>query len=67
MILNSSRSCAFAAVDGVRSENMAEFLAVGCVAIGVSASVVRKEHVEKGNWSAITRIAMEYVNRLPAC
>jgi 2-dehydro-3-deoxyphosphogluconate aldolase/(4S)-4-hydroxy-2-oxoglutarate aldolase len=55
----------FVAVEGVRPENMADFFAVGCVAIGIGASVVRKEFVEKGDWPAITDIAREYVNRLP--
>jgi 2-dehydro-3-deoxyphosphogluconate aldolase/(4S)-4-hydroxy-2-oxoglutarate aldolase len=54
----------FVAVDGVRPENMAEFFAVGCIAIGVGASVVRKEFVEKGDWKAITEIARRYVEKL---
>jgi 2-dehydro-3-deoxyphosphogluconate aldolase/(4S)-4-hydroxy-2-oxoglutarate aldolase len=56
----------FVAVDGVRPENMAEFFAVGCVAIGVGASVVRKEYIEKGDWKAITDTARRYVQNLPA-
>jgi len=56
----------FVAVDGVRPENMAEFFAVGCVAIGIGASVVRKEFVEKGDWKAITETARRYVQNLPA-
>ncbi len=55
----------FVAVDGVRPENMAEFFAVGCVAIGIGASVVRKEFIEKGDWKAITEIAKRYVQNLP--
>jgi 2-dehydro-3-deoxyphosphogluconate aldolase/(4S)-4-hydroxy-2-oxoglutarate aldolase len=55
----------FVAVDGVRPENMAEFFAVGCVAIGIGASVVRKESVEKGDWKAITNVAQRYVQNLP--
>ena len=51
----------FVAVDGVRPENMAEFFAVGCVAIGIGASVVRKEFVEKGDWKAIADTARRYV------
>jgi 2-dehydro-3-deoxyphosphogluconate aldolase / (4S)-4-hydroxy-2-oxoglutarate aldolase len=53
----------FVAVDGVRPENMAEFFAVGCVAIGIGASVVRKEFVEKGDWKAITETARQYVEK----
>ncbi|MGD0571821.1 MAG: bifunctional 4-hydroxy-2-oxoglutarate aldolase/2-dehydro-3-deoxy-phosphogluconate aldolase [Sedimentisphaerales bacterium] len=56
----------FVAVDGVRPENMAEFFAAGCVAIGIGASVVRKEFVEKGDWKAITDTARRYVQNLPA-
>ncbi|MGA2070994.1 MAG: bifunctional 4-hydroxy-2-oxoglutarate aldolase/2-dehydro-3-deoxy-phosphogluconate aldolase [Sedimentisphaerales bacterium] len=56
----------FVVVDGVRPENMAEFFAVGCVAIGVGASVVRKEYIEKGDWKAITETARRYVKNLPA-
>ncbi len=55
----------FVAVDGVRPENMAEFFAAGCVAIGIGASVVRKEFVEKGDWKAITDTARRYVQNLP--
>jgi 2-dehydro-3-deoxyphosphogluconate aldolase/(4S)-4-hydroxy-2-oxoglutarate aldolase len=55
----------FVAVDGVRPENMAEFFAVGCVAIGIGASVARKEYVEKGDWKAITDTARRYVKNLP--
>jgi 2-dehydro-3-deoxyphosphogluconate aldolase / (4S)-4-hydroxy-2-oxoglutarate aldolase len=55
----------FVAVDGVHLENMAEFFAVGCVAIAVGASVVRKEFIEKGDWKAITDTARRYVQNLP--
>ncbi len=55
----------FVAVDGVRPENMAEYFAVGCVAIGVGASVVKKECIEKGDWKAITDSARRYVQNLP--
>jgi 2-dehydro-3-deoxyphosphogluconate aldolase / (4S)-4-hydroxy-2-oxoglutarate aldolase len=56
----------FVAVDGIRPENMAEFFAAGCVAIGVGASVVRKESVGKGDWKAIADTARRYVQNLPA-
>jgi 2-dehydro-3-deoxyphosphogluconate aldolase/(4S)-4-hydroxy-2-oxoglutarate aldolase len=55
----------FVAVDGIRPENMAEFFAVGCVAIGIGASVVRKEFIEKGDWRSITETAQRYVENLP--
>jgi 2-dehydro-3-deoxyphosphogluconate aldolase / (4S)-4-hydroxy-2-oxoglutarate aldolase len=55
----------FVAVDGVRPENMAEFFAAGCVAIGIGASVVRKEFIEKGDWRSITETARGYVQNLP--
>jgi 2-dehydro-3-deoxyphosphogluconate aldolase/(4S)-4-hydroxy-2-oxoglutarate aldolase len=55
----------FVAVDGVRPDNMADFFAAGCVAIGIGASIVRKELVEKGDWKAITDIARQYVQNLP--
>jgi 2-keto-3-deoxy-6-phosphogluconate aldolase len=38
---------------------------VGCVAVGLDESVVRKEFVEKENWQAITDIARQYVHNLP--
>ena len=38
---------------------------VGCVAVGVGESVVRKEFIEKGDWQAITDIARRYVQKLP--
>ncbi len=54
----------FVAVDGVRPENIAEFLAAGCVAVGVGTSVVRKDCIEKGDWQAITDTARRYVEKL---
>jgi len=55
----------FVAVGGVRPENIAGFFAAGCIAVGVGASMVRKEYVEKGDWSAITDLARQYVQNLP--
>jgi 2-dehydro-3-deoxyphosphogluconate aldolase/(4S)-4-hydroxy-2-oxoglutarate aldolase len=55
----------FVAVDGVRPENMAEFFAAGYISVGIGASVVRKELVEKGDWKAITEVARQYVHNLP--
>jgi 2-dehydro-3-deoxyphosphogluconate aldolase / (4S)-4-hydroxy-2-oxoglutarate aldolase len=55
----------FVAVDGIRPENMAEFFAAGCVAIGVGTSVVRKDLIDKGEWGAITETARKYVHSLP--
>jgi 2-dehydro-3-deoxyphosphogluconate aldolase / (4S)-4-hydroxy-2-oxoglutarate aldolase len=55
----------FVAVDGIRPENMAEFFAAGCVAIGIGTSVVRKEYIEKGDWNAIAETAGKYVQNLP--
>jgi 2-dehydro-3-deoxyphosphogluconate aldolase/(4S)-4-hydroxy-2-oxoglutarate aldolase len=53
----------FVAVEGVKPENMAEFFAAGCAAIGIGASIVRKEFIEKGNWTAITDTARLYVEK----
>ena len=55
----------FVAVGGVRPENIAKFFAAGCVAVGIGASVVRKELIENRDWSAITDIARQYVCCLP--
>jgi 2-dehydro-3-deoxyphosphogluconate aldolase/(4S)-4-hydroxy-2-oxoglutarate aldolase len=55
----------FVAVDGIRPENMAEYFAAGCVAIGAGASIVRKDLIEKGDWTAITETARRYVDGLP--
>ncbi len=54
----------FVAVDGVRPENIAEFLAAGCVAVGVGTSVVRKDCIEKGDWQAITDTVRRYLEKL---
>ena len=53
----------FVAVGGVRPNNIADFFAAGCVAIGVGDSVVPKEFVEKADWGAITDIARKYVRK----
>jgi 2-dehydro-3-deoxyphosphogluconate aldolase / (4S)-4-hydroxy-2-oxoglutarate aldolase len=54
----------FVAVDGVKPENMGDFFAVGCVAVGVGTSVVRKEYIEKGDWKAITDATRRYVEKV---
>ncbi|MFH1370643.1 MAG: bifunctional 4-hydroxy-2-oxoglutarate aldolase/2-dehydro-3-deoxy-phosphogluconate aldolase [Planctomycetota bacterium] len=55
----------FVAVGGVRPENIAEFFAIGCVAVAAGDSVIRKDLVEKGDWPAITDIARQYARKLP--
>ncbi len=54
----------FVAVGGVKPENIADFMNAGCIAIGIGASVVRKEFVESNNWVAITETARQYVKRI---
>jgi 2-dehydro-3-deoxyphosphogluconate aldolase/(4S)-4-hydroxy-2-oxoglutarate aldolase len=56
---------AFVAVGGVRPENIKDFFAAGCIAIGIGSSVVRKEFVAKRDWKAITETAQQYVKNLP--
>jgi 2-dehydro-3-deoxyphosphogluconate aldolase/(4S)-4-hydroxy-2-oxoglutarate aldolase len=54
----------FVAVGGVRPENIGEFFAAGCVAIGIGESAVNKKFVEKRDWQAITDNVNRYVIKL---
>lgn len=54
----------FVAVGGVRTDNIADFFKVGCVAIAIGGSIIKKEFVEQSNWQAITDGTREYVEIL---
>ncbi len=50
----------FVAVGGVTPANVREFMKAGCIGIGISSSVAKKEHVAAGNWAGITAAAKEF-------
>ncbi len=52
----------FLAVGGVRVNNIKDFVAAGCVGIGIGGSVIKKEAVENADWQSITNEIAKYVN-----
>jgi 2-dehydro-3-deoxyphosphogluconate aldolase / (4S)-4-hydroxy-2-oxoglutarate aldolase len=46
---------------GVTLETAPEFLAVGCVALGVGSNLVSPKLLREKNWAEITRLAKEFV------
>jgi 2-dehydro-3-deoxyphosphogluconate aldolase/(4S)-4-hydroxy-2-oxoglutarate aldolase len=49
------------AVGGVRPDNIAEYLRVGCFAVGVGSSIVNLRQIKAGNWSWIEEQARKLV------
>lgn len=47
------------AVGGVSEKNAADFIAAGCVGIGVGGNLVNKEWIAKGEFSKITAVARQ--------
>ncbi|MDD3335712.1 MAG: bifunctional 4-hydroxy-2-oxoglutarate aldolase/2-dehydro-3-deoxy-phosphogluconate aldolase [Eubacteriales bacterium] len=48
------------AVGGVNEKNAAEFIAAGCLGIGVGSNLVNKDWIAAGEWDKITALAAEY-------
>jgi 2-dehydro-3-deoxyphosphogluconate aldolase/(4S)-4-hydroxy-2-oxoglutarate aldolase len=46
---------------GVTLENLGQWFEAGCPAVGVGGSLVSKAILAKNDWSALTRLAKEYV------
>jgi 2-dehydro-3-deoxyphosphogluconate aldolase/(4S)-4-hydroxy-2-oxoglutarate aldolase len=46
---------------GVSLETASEFLAVGCVALGVGSNLVSPKILREQNWGELTRLAAEFV------
>jgi 2-dehydro-3-deoxyphosphogluconate aldolase/(4S)-4-hydroxy-2-oxoglutarate aldolase len=46
---------------GVTLQNAPEFLAVGCVALGVGSNLVSPKLMREKNWAEMTRLAKEFV------
>lgn len=56
----------FYAVGGVRLGNIGEFMAAGCVGIGIGGSVITADIVEGGKWDVLAARAREYVEAVKA-
>jgi 2-dehydro-3-deoxyphosphogluconate aldolase/(4S)-4-hydroxy-2-oxoglutarate aldolase len=54
----------FVAVGGVRLNNVDEFMAAGCIGIGIGGEVVNREIVEGRRYRQISQRAREYVEKL---
>ena len=50
----------FVAVGGVRPANVADFMAAGCVAIGIGGSIFKPEVIKNKQWHKITAAIQEY-------
>ena len=51
----------FLAVGGISAANAAEFMAAGCVGVGVGGNLTKKEWIAAGEWSKITAEAENLV------
>ena len=45
------------AVGGVKTENAAEYMAAGCVGLGVAGCLFRKDWIRAGEWDRVTQAA----------
>ena len=50
----------FTAVGGVNEKNAADFIAAGCIGLGVGGNLVSKKLITEGRFDEITRLASEY-------
>ena len=52
---------------GVTLQNAPEFLAAGCVVLGVGSSLLSPQILREKNWKELTRVAAEFVALMSAC
>lgn len=52
---------------GVNLDTIPEFMAAGCVALGVGSSLLKPQLLEQENWAGLTDLARQYVARISAC
>jgi len=50
---------------GVTLENIGQWFAAGCSAVGVGGSLIPKEILAKNDWPELTRLAKQYVAAVP--
>ena len=53
----------FLAVGGISPENVADFMRVGCVGVGVGGNLTNKEWIAAGEWSRIEDVARQLIER----
>jgi len=46
---------------GVTLENVAQWFAAGCPAVGVGSSLITREILERDDWAQLARLAADYV------
>ena len=46
---------------GVSLDNIFEFFAAGCPAVGLGSSLISKSVLEKNDWTTLTKVAREFV------
>lgn len=49
---------------GVSLDNIQEFIKVGSTCFGIGSELTNKEAIENENWSAITELAEQFVNKI---
>lgn len=54
----------FLAVGGVRVNNIKDFIAAGCVGIGIGGSAIKKEAIDNADWISITNEVAKYLNEI---
>lgn len=52
---------------GVTLENAPDFLAAGCVALGVGSNLVSAKIIRERNWAELTRLAAQFVDVIRRC
>ena len=53
----------FLAVGGISPENVADFMRVGCVGVGVGGNLTNKEWIAAGEWRRIEDVARQLIER----
>ena len=49
------------AVGGISEKNLAQFLAAGCVGVGIGGSLVSRQRIDAGDYAALTETAKQVV------
>jgi len=52
------------AVGGITDENLAAFLAAGCVGVGVGSNLVDNKLISEGKWAELTALAIKYTSHI---
>jgi len=54
----------FVAVGGIRLDNIENFLAAGCTAVGVGTGAITQHLLQQSDWASITALAAKYKSKV---